>query len=230
MIEPWLKAIRDHPERPSTAQCHVLTQLALRLDWRTGTGFASERQLAADAEVTGSTVRRATRWARDHGLLKEVARGHRLGDGRTRATEWALISTGHQCAVDNDSQPVSDPFSTVHQERTSLPVPPSRPVGSSRMSVVASRRARPAVERDEDKIAIVQRAVILRGWDLAELEDDRALDIWEHFIGERKTAKPVSDPVAFFYSAKNGTGVFSTFEYLGVVLGVVPEWEWDRSA
>jgi hypothetical protein len=114
---------------------------------------------------------------------------------------------------------------------SSTPVPQhSERLGSSQMSLVASRRARPAVERDEDKIAIVQRAVILRGWDLAELEDEAALDIWARFIGERKTAKPVNDPVAFFYSAKAGTGVFSTFEYLDGVLANTPAREWDESA
>jgi hypothetical protein len=97
--------------------------------------------------------------------------------------------------------------------------------GSSKMSVMASRRARPAVERDVDKIAIVQRAVILRGWDLEELDDEDALDIWARFIGERLTDKPVMDPVAFFYSPKKNSGVFSTFEYLDGVLSNTPERE-----
>jgi hypothetical protein len=97
--------------------------------------------------------------------------------------------------------------------------------GSSQMSLVASRRARPAAERDVDKIAIVQRAVIIRGWSLSELDDEDALNIWARFIGERITDKPVMDPVAFFYSAKKGTGVFSTFEYLDGVLANTPERE-----
>ena len=60
----WLKAVRDHPDRPSPTQCHALACLALRLDWTTGAGFASTAEIAADAGCDENTVRRATAWAR----------------------------------------------------------------------------------------------------------------------------------------------------------------------
>jgi hypothetical protein len=60
---------------------------------------------------------------------------------------------------------------------------------------------------------------------LEDLNDEDALDIWARFIGERQTTKPVKDPVAFFYSTRNNTGVFSTFEYLDGVLSNTPERE-----
>lgn len=91
MIEPWLKAIRDHPDRPTQAQRHVLTMLALRLSWETGSGFASVPDLCADADVKPRTVKYATSWARDAALLVCTRRGHRLGNGQVAASEWLLI-------------------------------------------------------------------------------------------------------------------------------------------
>lgn len=87
---PWMKAVRDHPQRPPSAQRDVLFCLALRLDWKTGEGFASTGQLAADADVDERTVRRATGWARKAAMLVQKRRGHRTGDGGTLASEWRL--------------------------------------------------------------------------------------------------------------------------------------------
>jgi hypothetical protein len=86
----WMKALRDHPFRPATAQCHVLYSLALRMDWETGAGFASAAQLAEDAACRERTVRNATAWARAAQMLTQTRRGHRLGDGRKLASEWQL--------------------------------------------------------------------------------------------------------------------------------------------
>jgi hypothetical protein len=90
VIEPWLKAVRDHPDRPPAAQCHALTMLALRMNWATGSGYASTGQLAADADVEERTIRRTTSWARKHGLLVQTRRGHRLGNGQVAASEWQI--------------------------------------------------------------------------------------------------------------------------------------------
>lgn len=112
MIEPWLQAIRDHPRRPPAMQRHVLTMLALRMDFSTGQGFASTGQLMADADAGESTVRRATTWARSAGLLVQVQRGHRRGDGTVSASQWR-ISTGRGRPVEilnrsiASSQPVT---------------------------------------------------------------------------------------------------------------------------
>jgi hypothetical protein len=90
MIERWLKEIRDHPTRPPMAQCHVLTMLALRMDWHTGSGFASTHQLQADSSASKATILRATKWARDASLLIQVKRGHRINAERRAASVWQL--------------------------------------------------------------------------------------------------------------------------------------------
>src|SRR5262245_23633090 len=71
-------------------QRYVLTCLALRMDWGTGRGFASARQLGADADANERTVRRATSWARGDGYLVQVKRGHYISAERTAATVWQL--------------------------------------------------------------------------------------------------------------------------------------------
>ena len=95
-----MQQVRDHPRRPPAAQRLVLWCLALRLDFSTAQGFASSATLAADADVSEWTVRRATRWARSAGLLVMVQRGHRRGDGSVSASEWR-ISTGRGRPVED---------------------------------------------------------------------------------------------------------------------------------
>jgi hypothetical protein len=99
VIERWLVAIRDHPNRPPLTQRHVLTCLALRLDWATGRGYASVKQLSADADASKVTVWRATTWAQISELLLRTRRGHYISAQTTIASEWQLISP-----VDNPAQ------------------------------------------------------------------------------------------------------------------------------
>src|SRR5450631_1489265 len=87
VIEGWLKAIRDHPERPAAMQRHVLTMLALRMDWATGAGFAGIRDLMADADASKSTVMRGTSWARDEHFLIRTRRGHYISAQTTIASQ-----------------------------------------------------------------------------------------------------------------------------------------------
>jgi hypothetical protein len=91
MIEHWLMSIRDHPARPPAIQRHVLCCLALRMTWETGCGFASTAQMMADSDASKATVKRATKWGRDHGHLLQTRRGQRLGSGQLVASEWRLI-------------------------------------------------------------------------------------------------------------------------------------------
>jgi hypothetical protein len=113
VIERWLVAIRDHPERPPPMQCHVLTMLGLRMNWSTGTGYASTGQLVADSDANERTIRRATAWARSSELLLQTRRGHRLGNGQVAASEWKLTQpvTGDLLT----SQPVNGQASTGQQ-------------------------------------------------------------------------------------------------------------------
>ena len=111
MIERWLVAIRDHPARPPMAQCHVLTMLALRLDWHTGRGFASAQQLAADSGASMATVKRSTKWGRDSGHLVQVKRGHYISAERKAATVWQLTEPGYPQAESQPltGEPLADP-------------------------------------------------------------------------------------------------------------------------
>ena len=99
MIESWLIAIRDHPDRPPAMQRHILTMLALRMNWTTGQGFAGIRDLMADADASKATVCRATRWARDSQLLLCTRRGHYVSAQTAIASEWQLTRP-----VDNPGQ------------------------------------------------------------------------------------------------------------------------------
>lgn len=90
----WQAAVRDHPDSPPAGQCHVLDRLALRLDWTTGTGYASSAELAADAKCSRDTVTRALWWARRHELLVRTKRGHALRNGKGMASQWLLALPG----------------------------------------------------------------------------------------------------------------------------------------
>ena len=83
-------AVRDHPDRPAAMQCHILTMLAIRMNWKTGAGYVSTSQLMTDADASKATVMRATAWARKAELLTQTRRGHRLGNGQAVASEWQL--------------------------------------------------------------------------------------------------------------------------------------------
>lgn len=84
----WMAAVRDHPDRPRPAQRYVLCCLALRLDWKTGRGFASVTQLAGDAGCGASTVKRAIAWALGHRLLHRQTRGRHLWNGAATVSGW----------------------------------------------------------------------------------------------------------------------------------------------
>jgi hypothetical protein len=141
-----MTAIRDHPERPTPAQSHVLDRLALRTDWQTGCGFASIHQLAADTQYGERTVKNAIAWAIRHNLIVRTRRGHRLGDGTTIASEWRLslpaTSTGTGMHLEDTSTGtgvhLNGHLSASQGARTA---PPSR-TSSSRTSPSARSRAR----------------------------------------------------------------------------------------
>jgi len=140
VIEMWLVAVRDHPDRPPMAQCHVLTMLALRMDWSTGCGYASARQLGGDADVSEPTVWRATRWGREAGYLLRTRRGHRVTSERTVASEWQLIQpvTG-----DGLGEPINQNGRANQSAGPTQPVTADAPsrTSSSRTSSSARERA-----------------------------------------------------------------------------------------
>jgi hypothetical protein len=157
----WMAAIRDHPDRPSAKEAHVLGLLALRLDWKTGTGYVSIEQLATDAGVARSTVQRAIKWARGNPVderffLARLKRGHRLGHGGAMASVWLLRLPSQPVSSEllSESQPVSSELLTAtstgqngslnRSKRRSQQVTaelPSRP-GSSRPGASSAALAR----------------------------------------------------------------------------------------
>lgn len=95
----WMRAVRDAVPRFTRTRREVLLMLGLRMS-ANGTGFASGRQLGADADVGERTAERATADARRRGYLNRTRRGHRLGNGTVIASEWELTMP-----VDNSTQP-----------------------------------------------------------------------------------------------------------------------------
>jgi hypothetical protein len=90
-VAQWLNEIYCHSRRPPASQRDILTALAVKfLDWRTGEGFASVEMIAEFTGSARSTVQRALRWALRESLLIRTRRGHRLGNGKTVASEWRL--------------------------------------------------------------------------------------------------------------------------------------------
>lgn len=154
MIERWLVAIRDHPNRPPLAQSHVLWCLALRVDWHTGRGFASVQMLAADSGVEERTVRRATKWGRDTGFVLRTRRGHRINAETSIASEWCLTLPSYPQA---ESQPdtgdlLANPTGQNGQPNRTLEAPNRTPAQHHQESSVlqkSSSSTRASREQDQ---------------------------------------------------------------------------------
>jgi hypothetical protein len=119
----WLVALREHPDRLDHAQHRALVSLAVRLDWKSGDGFASIAEVAVDADCGMATVKRAITWARERGLLVRTAQGRHVGRGSSgRASEYRTCVPSQQ--ITHDLLPTSqgvtgDPlpgFAGVHAE------------------------------------------------------------------------------------------------------------------
>jgi hypothetical protein len=102
----WLAAIIDHMDTPSPAQFKVLSCLARTLDWKSGTGYASEPYLAVmsgigtaggpDRPQDVRTVHAALNWAREHGFAIRTRKGHRVNHMTSLASEWRLTRPSQQ--------------------------------------------------------------------------------------------------------------------------------------
>lgn len=85
----WERHVRD---RPDVTGPRLLTLLTLAT-FTNGKGIAYPG-IDTIATATGlgySSVRKHLRWAVDAGLLDQVVRGHRLGNGTTIASRYRLI-------------------------------------------------------------------------------------------------------------------------------------------
>jgi hypothetical protein len=150
MIERWLTAVRDHPDRPPALQRLALYSLALRMDWTTGRGFASARDIGADASASKNTVLRATRWARGEGLLIRTRRGHYITGKTAAASEWQLTQSPTGETLGRSQSPNgSDPRSQSRPPKVSAgghyqessTSKSSTSSGARRSRVASSRRA-----------------------------------------------------------------------------------------
>jgi hypothetical protein len=160
VIERWLAAIRDDPDRPPADQVLVLAMLALRMDWKTGAGATTGWQLAADADAADRTVRRATAWAREHGYAERTRRGHRLGNGQVAFSEWELSQPATRDGLTSPQpatrdglrkgpQPAKTPVSTGHQSSTNQETPISSTKPPRRTPRTGSK-GRAAATADDD--------------------------------------------------------------------------------
>ncbi len=170
----WIAAVHKHPAL-SPAHRDILTYLAvMRLNFDTGTGYCSAQSLADGRGWDERTVRRALELARvkEPQLLRRTRRGHRLGDGRSMASEWALIyppmpvdndiSTGHQ----NPVEPISTGQSP-HLNRTLLTSQPdtgARPTGiesPTGIEETSGQRAAHALKTIDPEITIAEATEVL---------------------------------------------------------------------
>lgn len=128
----WLALLLDYRPLLPDKRFRILAALMRQLDWKTGAGYCSEQTLA---DVTGAgkrTVRDTLKWARDTGYLIRTRKGHRLGDGTTRASEWLLRQPAVRLPVEN-SQPADElPVETSQPaESACQPAEPTMSTGSS---------------------------------------------------------------------------------------------------
>jgi hypothetical protein len=209
MSRSILWAIRDN----RTLSEHA--KIAYIMLWSRGDDIRpSLLTIAGDMGASKATAKRAIRELEDAHLLKRIPRRTAGGDSDSNAYELIVpAGSGHTDPTPGHTDPTCG-ITQTPKDRTLKNENEGR---NSR----ASRRARPAVERDDDKIAKVQRAVILRGWVLAELDDERALDTWARFVTDRKTTAPIKDYVKYL------TGIFDSFDSLDGVLSNTGEREAD---
>jgi hypothetical protein len=165
VIERWLVAVRDHPERPPPTQRLVLHCLALRMNWQTGRGFASVAQLGADADAAKNTVLRATKWARRTDLLVQTRRGHRIDAERKVASEWQLTQGLTDGTLGSQGPNGADPKSQSRRPKVPAETPHQELSSSiSRSSPAAPRenaRRRPEPERVADILGDLRKQM---GW------------------------------------------------------------------
>ncbi|MYV98397.1 hypothetical protein [Streptomyces sp. SID3343] len=115
----WQQTVRRDPEIERTLLLFAL--LLSSYANADGTGIrVTHAILAADGGFHLSTVRRALDVLQKRGLLLQLHRGHRLGDGRASLSEYTLLlpSTAHP------HEPLTD-TSTAHRDEQ--PTAPSRP-------------------------------------------------------------------------------------------------------
>ncbi len=193
----WMRSLRDSGEFTG-GPLNVLLMLALRMR-KDGTGFASQRQLAEDAGVSESTVKRALKTARESGSresgwVEQTRRGHRLTDGAAVASEYRLLDptqpatgdtldpepTGHGCDVGNGSQQVISEAnrSSVHRQQVTGDPPRGLlpEVLPTRVPLLGSGST--DVDREATDGDVENLAVTIHGR-RSNISEDEAWDRWD---------------------------------------------------
>ena len=171
----WVRLLRDDPA-VTKVRHGVLHGLADRLAGSTGTGFCSVAQLVKDTGWDERTIRRHLDWAKEHGYLVQTARGHWVGSGTARASEWRLSQpdtadrltdqhnrtpvTGRE-PVDNSNGDRSQPDSDPHLNRSPLTTQGVNTQETSFMSSDEVQSSAPNYDDDRDAFTI---ATALNGY------------------------------------------------------------------
>ena len=173
----------------------------------------SLQTLGGDMGTSRATAKRAVQELERAGLAKRIPRLKVKGDSDSNRYELLPVPEGWG---QRDPTPGhTDPTGGVSQTPEDRTLKQESEGRKSR----ASRLARPAVSRAADQIELVRQAVALAGWDMRELEDEDALDVWDRFVTQRKAAAPLADPVKYL------AGIFASFVSLDGVLSNTPERE-----
>lgn len=108
----YLKALHGVDVTP--AQFRVLVTILDYSDQNGNRAFPGVENLVKDCCLSTATVKRCLTALVDAGWLTKVSRGGRSGDGRKRASEYALTapgSTAHERSVDIDAQQLKSSLS-----------------------------------------------------------------------------------------------------------------------
>ncbi|MFV8237464.1 helix-turn-helix domain-containing protein [Mycobacteroides chelonae] len=109
----YLKALHGVDITP--AQFRVLVTILDYSDQNGNRAFPGVENLVSDCCLSTATVKRCLAALEGAGWLTKVSRGGRSGDGRKRASEYALSapdSTAHKRSVDIDGQQIKSTIST----------------------------------------------------------------------------------------------------------------------
>jgi len=157
VIERWLVAVRDHPDRPPPMQRHVLAMLALRMDWAAGAGFCGIRDLMADADVSKRTVMRATSWAIGKHFLVRTRRGHYINAQATIASQWQLTQ-GATTGTLGQSQGANGGNPRCQSGQPKVPVGTTHQESSTSSTSTSGKRASGAASPGADHQQVLANA------------------------------------------------------------------------
>jgi hypothetical protein len=164
--------------------------------------------MKADSDADERTIRRATKWGRDQGVLLMTRRGGRLGGGQVVASEWQLTAGHKPQPVTRDrlnSQPDSGAVSTGQRDRLNR-----SPEHHHQESVVLQESS--------------SSSAGARGLDLLRVVDDSVTEEESAEVLNTLRGQGARDPVAVLRSMDSGNRNY----YLGLVRHNADRDRWRR--